>query len=166
MGASAGNALRPFTVIQWKPPANHMTRMRILRATSASLEKEMIHAACDDTYIVRRYCSLRTRISKNLTFEFPLTHNLKIKLDHRTLDKNVTKKNLDIPFTCIPCTRPDTHLLQRHWGSTVVSERPTEARKAKGQASSIMNAAMSRRMGNSVTVINAICKRKREMVKM
>lgn len=52
-----------------------------------------------------------------------------------------------------------THLLQRHWGSTVVSERPTEARKAKGQASSIMNAAMSRRMGNNVTVINAICKR-------
>lgn len=49
-----------------------------------------------------------------------------------------------------------THLLQRHWGSTAVSERPTEARKAKGQASSIMNAAMSRRMGNSVTVINAI----------
>lgn len=58
-----------------------------------------------------------------------------------------------------------THLLQRHWGSTVVSERPTEARKAKGQASSIMNAAMSRRMGNSVTVINAICKRLRKREK-
>lgn len=39
----------------------------------------------------------------------------------------------------------------------MVSERPTEAMKAKGQASNIMNAAMSRRMGNSVTVINAIC---------
>lgn len=54
-------------------------------------------------------------------------------------------------------TLKNTHLLQRHWGSTVVSERPTEAMKAKGQASNIMNAAMSRRMGNSVTVINAIC---------
>lgn len=51
-----------------------------------------------------------------------------------------------------------THLLQRHWGSTLASERPTVAKKAKGQASSIINAAMSRRMGNRVTVINAICK--------
>lgn len=55
------------------------------------------------------------------------------------------------------CEEEDTHLLQRHCGSTVVSERPTEAKKAKGQASSIMNAAMKRRMGNSVTVISAIC---------
>lgn len=47
----------------------------------------------------------------------------------------------------------------------MVSERPTEARKAKGQASSIMNAAMSSRMGNSVTVINAICKRLRKREK-
>lgn len=38
MGASAGNALCPFTVIQWKPPANHMTRMMIFRIMSTSLE--------------------------------------------------------------------------------------------------------------------------------
>lgn len=38
MGASAGNALRPFTVIQWKPPANHMTRMMIFRMMSTNLE--------------------------------------------------------------------------------------------------------------------------------
>lgn len=55
------------------------------------------------------------------------------------------------------CQEENTYLLQKHCGSTVVSERPTEARKAKGQASSIMNAAMKRRMGNSVTVISAIC---------
>lgn len=39
MGASAGSALRPFTFIQWKPPANHMTRMMIFRIMSTSLEK-------------------------------------------------------------------------------------------------------------------------------
>lgn len=38
MGASAGKAFRPFTVIQWKPPANHMTRMMIFRIMSTSLE--------------------------------------------------------------------------------------------------------------------------------
>lgn len=38
MGASAGSARRPFTVIQWKPPANHMTRMMILRMMSTSLK--------------------------------------------------------------------------------------------------------------------------------
>lgn len=37
MGASAGSALRPFTVIQWKPPANHMIRMMIFRIMSTSL---------------------------------------------------------------------------------------------------------------------------------
>lgn len=41
MGASAGNAGRPFTVIQWKPPANHMTRMMILRMMSTNLMEEM-----------------------------------------------------------------------------------------------------------------------------
>lgn len=39
IGASAGSALCPFTVIQWKPPANHMTRMMIFRIMSTSLEK-------------------------------------------------------------------------------------------------------------------------------
>lgn len=38
MGASAGSARRPFTVIQWKPPANHMTRMMIFRMMSTNLE--------------------------------------------------------------------------------------------------------------------------------
>ena len=40
MGASAGNAWRPFTDIQWKPPVNHMTRMMVFRATSTSLQTE------------------------------------------------------------------------------------------------------------------------------
>lgn len=37
MGASAGSALRPLIVIQWKPPANHMTRIMIFRIISTSL---------------------------------------------------------------------------------------------------------------------------------
>lgn len=111
MGASAGNALRPFTVIQWKPPANHMTRMMIFRMMSTNLEGRDMHI-----------------------------WGWGVKFHART-----------------SCTyRKGTYLLQRHWGSTVVSERPTVARKAKGQASSIMKAAMNRRMGNSVTVIKAI----------
>lgn len=40
MGASAGSALRPLIVIQWKPPANHMTRMMIFRIMSTSLRVE------------------------------------------------------------------------------------------------------------------------------
>lgn len=43
MDASAGNALRPFTVIQWKPPANHMTRMMIFRMMSTNLEGRQVH---------------------------------------------------------------------------------------------------------------------------
>lgn len=43
MGASAGNALRPFTVIQWKPPANHMTRMMIFRMMSTNLTGREVH---------------------------------------------------------------------------------------------------------------------------
>lgn len=115
MGASAGGARRPFTVIQWKPPANHMTRMMIFRMMSTNLEG-------------RRRADWRMRGE--------LSHQ------HR-LDRLKKKKK-------------GAYLLQRHWGSTVVSERPTVARKAKGQASSIMKAAMNRRMGNSVTVIKAI----------
>lgn len=43
MGASAGSALLPFTVIQWKPPANHMARMMSFKIMSTSLEIEDRH---------------------------------------------------------------------------------------------------------------------------
>lgn len=37
MGTSEGAARSPFTLIQWKPPQNHMARMITRRLTSINL---------------------------------------------------------------------------------------------------------------------------------
>lgn len=50
-----------------------------------------------------------------------------------------------------------THLLHQHWGSMTNSERPKEAVKAKGHASSMKKDTSSSRTGNTVTDMSPIC---------
>lgn len=54
-----------------------------------------------------------------------------------------------------------THLLHHDWGSMANSERPREATKAKGHASSMKKNISSSRTGNTVTDIRPICGRRR-----
>lgn len=52
-----------------------------------------------------------------------------------------------------------THLLHHDWGSTVNSERPRAATKAKGHASSMKKNISSSRTGNTVKDIRPICRK-------
>lgn len=54
-----------------------------------------------------------------------------------------------------------THLLHHDWDSMANSERPREATKAKGHASSMKKNISSSRTGNTVTDIRPICGRRR-----
>lgn len=56
MGASEGATLSPFTLIQWKPPQNHMARMITRRLRSKNLMEDM--------WIINR--KFQTMVSFNL----------------------------------------------------------------------------------------------------